>query len=115
MDKLTYKRINDNLIMIDLHNGYTIIAIISWQKESHDYDVQLMLKKDNIDTWSLIEQAEHLIFETNYKFIYNAVLKQVAKYFEEGFFDYYIQRFEFEQKCFSKGIEVFKDEGIGDK
>lgn len=45
MDKLTYKRINDNLIMIDLHNGYTIIAIISWQKESHDYDVQLMLKK----------------------------------------------------------------------
>lgn len=108
MDKLTYKRINDNLIMIDLHNGYTIIAIISWQKESHDYDVQLMLKKDTIDTWSLIEQAEHLIFETNYKFIYNAVLKQVAKYFEEGFFDYYIQRFEFEQNVSARALRYLK-------
>lgn len=106
MQKLEYKKINNNILMIDLHNGYTVIAILSWQHENHNYDVTLMLKENTIDQWHLIEKAEHITFETNYKNICKAVLKQVATFMEEGFFDYYINRFEYEQKCFEVGLEI---------
>ena len=113
MQKLEYKKINDNLITIDLHNGYTVIAILSWQHEKQNYNVTLMLKENTINMWDLIEKAEHLTFEINYKFIYKAVLKQVATFLEEGFFDYYINRYEYEQKCFDRGNELFENERLG--
>ncbi len=114
MNKLTYEKFRnmDNIITIDLHNGYTIVAISAWQKEAHNYDVQLMLKENTIDKWDLIEKTVHLTFNTNYKYIHSAILKQVATYLEEGFFDHYVQRFEYELKCFDKGNEIFESERI---
>lgn len=97
----------DNIITIDLHNGFTVIAICAWQKESHNYHVQLMIKDNLIDRWDLIENTEHLIFKTNYKHIHSAVLKQVSSFLEEGFFDFYIKRLEYEQRCFNKGDELY--------
>lgn len=79
----------DNIITIDLHNGYTTIAIIS-KDENGTYDVQLMLKENTVDKWDLIEKAEHLTFNSDDKRIYSAILKTVSTYLQEGFFNYYI-------------------------
>ena len=38
----------DNIITIDLHNGYTVVAIIG-KDENEDYDVQLMHKENTVD------------------------------------------------------------------
>ena len=46
----------DNIITIDLHNGYITIAIIG-KNETGTYDVQLMLKENTVDKWDLIEKA----------------------------------------------------------
>ena len=101
--RLKYEKFRDtdNIITINLHNDYTVIVIIG--KDVDGYDVQLMLKEKTVDNWTLIEQAEHLRFNANYKTIYSAILKQVATYLEEGFFDYYIKRYEYELKCFNIG------------
>ena len=102
--RLKYEKFRNtnNIIAIDLHNDYTVIAFIS--KDDEDtYDVQLMLKEKTVDTWTLIEQAERLHFTANNKTIYSAILKQVATYLDEGFFDYYIERYEYELKCFDVG------------
>lgn len=115
MQKLVYEKINDNLITIDLHNGYTVIAILSWNHEDQNYSVQLRLKENTIEKWDLIEEAENIVFNTNYKFIYKAVLKQVSTYLENGFFDKYIDRFEYECRCFDKGNEFFEHERLGDE
>jgi len=101
-----FRNIN-NIITIDLHNDYTVIAIISKDDED-SYDVQLMLKENTVDNWSLIEQAEHLRFNANNKTIYSAILKQVATYMDEGFFDYYIDRYEYELKCFEIGNDIME-------
>lgn len=108
MEKLSYQKFKgmNDIITINLHNKYTIIAIIAWKNDSHIYDVQLMLKENTIDKWDLIEDVEHLIFKTDYKHIHSAILKQVSVYLENGFFDKYIERFEYEQACFEKGDEL---------
>lgn len=95
----------DNIITIDLHNGYTTIAIIG-RDENNDYDVQLMLKENTVDKWDLIENAEHITFPNETKNIYSAILKTVSTYLQEGFFDYYINRYEYELKCFEIGNEI---------
>lgn len=104
----------DNIITIDLHNGYTIIAIIG-KCESGAYDVQLMLKESTVDKWDLIEKADHLIFNTNSKTINSAILKLVSAFLEEGFFDYYIDRYKYELKCFDRGNELYELERLGNK
>ena len=114
MKKLTYEeyRGNKDILMIDLYNGYTIIAIKLWNSEKHNYIVELRIKKFNIEKWDLISKAESLVFETNYKFINSAILKKVSTLYNEGFFDYYIQQYEFEIECFNKGIEMFEEERL---
>ena len=107
-----YRGMN-NIITIDLHNVYTTIAIIG-KDENDTYDIQLMLKENTVDIWTLIEEAEHLIFNATDKTIYSAILKTVSTYLQEGFFDYYINRYEYELKCFEIGDVMMQKERVKD-
>lgn len=108
-----YRGMN-NIITIDLHNGYTAIAIIG-KNENDTFDVCLMLKENTVDTWILIEEAEHLIFNSTEKYIYSAILKTVGTYLQKDFFDYYIGRYEYELKCFDLGNDIYEKETIGEE
>lgn len=108
MNKLTYEKVNNSndVIMIDLHNGYSVIAISGWNPVKKCYTTTLSLKENTIDTATLIEKADQLEFYANAKTINSAILKQVGTYLEEGFFDYYIKRYDFEADCVSCGYEL---------
>ena len=69
MQRLKYEKFNNSndVITIDLHNWYTIMAVI---------------------------------------------LKQISMFLEEGFFDYYIQRYEYEMKCFDIGNDLTDSEWL---
>ena len=114
MEKLVYTefRGSKDILTIDLHNDYTVIAIKIWNADKGNYTVQLMLKENTVDKWDLIEKAESLEFDTNYKFINKAILKKIAELFGEGFFNYYINRYEYEMKCFDIGDSQLKEEKI---
>lgn len=116
MEKLFYKefRGNKDILEIDLHNNYTVIAIKIWNKDNGNYTVQLMLKENTVDKWDLIEKAESLEFNTNYRFINKAILKKVADLFGEGFFNYYIQRYKYELECFETGNYLKEKERLSD-
>ena len=115
--KLTYAEYRGckDILTIDLHNDYTVIAIKSWNSEEHKYVVQLMLKENTVDKWVLIEKAESLEFNVDYKIINKAILKHVDTLLSNGFFDYYIKRYEYELKCFDIGYEIAEKERLGDK
>ena len=115
MQRLKYEKFNNSndVIMIDLHNGYTVIAITGFNAENRVYTTTLFLKENTIDTWKLIENAENLEFHANHNAINSAILKQVSTFLQEGFFDYYIQRYEYEMKCFDKGNNIYEKERIG--
>ena len=117
MQRLKYEKFNNSndVIMIDLHNGYTVIAVTGFDAENRAYTTTLFLKENTIDTWKLIENAENLEFHVNHNTINSAILKQVSTFLEEGFFTYYIQRYEYELKCFDIGNEIAEKERLGDK
>ena len=100
-----------NIITIDLHNKYTILAIIS-RGETSSYNVQLMLKHNTVDTWVLIENAENLTFNASENTIYSAILKTISTYLHEGFFNYYINRYEYELECFEIGNELMEEKEL---
>lgn len=115
LQRLKYTRVNnsDNVISIDLYNGYHVVAISGWSKEDRNYITSLYLKEKTVDNLELIEEAEKLKFNANHKTINSAILKQVATYLENGFLDRYIQRYEYELKCFAKGNDFFESENAG--
>ena len=115
-NRLEYKNYRGckDILTIDLHNDYSVIAIKSWNSEEHKYVVQLMLKENTVDKWVLIEKAESLEFNVDYKIINKAILKHVATLLSDGFFDYYIKRYEYELKCFDIGNEIFEKERLSD-
>ena len=115
MQRLKYEKFNssNDVITIDLHNGYTVIAITGFDTENRIYTTTtLFLKKNTIDTWKLIENAENLEFHANQNTINSAILKQVSTFLEEGFFDYYIHRYEYELKCFDIGNDLAESERL---
>ena len=107
-NKLTYAEYkgSKDILTIDLHNDYTVIAIKIWNTEEHKYNVQFMLKENTVDKWDLIEKAESVEFDVDYKIINKAILKHVSTLLSEGFFDYYINRYEYELKCIDIGSDV---------
>ena len=113
-NKLTYAEYRGckDILTIDLHNDYTVIAIKSWNPSEQKYTVQLMLKEKTVDKWDLIEKAESLEFNVDYKIINKAILKHVATLLSDGFFDYYIDRYEYELKCFDRGNSIIEKERL---
>lgn len=113
MEKLIYTEYKGcrDIITIDLHNGYTIIAIKIWNRDKENYTVEFRIKDNTVEKWDLIEKAESIEINANYKTINSAILKQVALYFEEGFFDYYIRRYQHDLKCFDVGYDCLEKEG----
>ena len=49
------------------------------------------------------------------KIINKAILKHVATLLSDGFFDYYINRYEYEMKCFDVGNNLAEKERLGDE
>lgn len=108
-NRLTYEEYRGckDILFIDLHNNYTIIAIKIWNYEKQNYTVELRIKENSVDKWDLIESAETLEFDVDYKIINKAILKKVSTLLSECFFDYYIQRYDYELKCFDIGNELY--------
>ena len=115
-NRLEYKNYRGckDILTIDLHNDYSVIAIKSWVSNEHKYVIQLMLKEKTVDKWDLIEKAKSLEFNVGHKIINSAILKHVANLLSDGFFDYYIDRYEYELKCFDIGNEIFENERLTD-
>ncbi len=112
MDRLTYTKIGNDTIAIDLHNGYTIIAMELFNHKIKKYKVTFYIKDNTVDIFDLIEKREKVEFDANYKTINSAILKYVATLLSEGFFDYYIRRYDYMMKCFDRGHELYEEERL---
>lgn len=114
MGKLTYQKYKglENIITIDLQNDYTVIAITSKDEETNKYNSTLFIKENTVDDWKLIQNAENIEFDGSVRNINAAILKHVATLLHDGFFDYYIARYEYELNCFDIGNEKMEKERL---
>ena len=110
-NKLTYTNYNGckDIIAIDLHNDYTVIAIKSWNSDNHTYTVEFHLKENTTNMWELINDAT-ITFNADHKTINSAILKHVATLFTDGFYDYFIERYEYDLKCFDIGNNTLSED-----
>jgi hypothetical protein len=110
MERLRYEYYKgcENILKMDIGNGYSVIAFKVWNRDEHRYFVEMYLKEDTISDLKLIEEAENLEFRANYKTIDSAILATTAKFIKEDFFDYYIGRYEYELRCSEIGNEILE-------
>lgn len=107
---LTYEKIADVTLEINLHNGYEVIAFAKYNSETKKYNAKFYIKDKLVDNLIAMEDFENIEFNGNKKFICPNILKFVSKNFENGNFDKYISRCEYEQKCFEKGDYICRNE-----
>lgn len=115
MKRLTYKKLADSVIAINLQNGYTVVAMELFNRETMRYKLTYYIKDDTIDILELIEKLENEEVVATHKTIHSVILRRVAILLSNGFFDYYIKRYEYGQKCFDKGNDYFEEEMLNDK
>ena len=110
-NKLTYTNYNGckDIITIHLRNDYTIIAIKSYNTDNHVYTVEFHLKEKHTDMWELIHDAT-TTFDADYKSINREILKHVATLFTNGFYNHFIERYEYELKCFDVGNNALSED-----
>ena len=103
--RLKYEKINnsDDVLSIDLFNGYSVIAITGYNDEIESYITSLFLKENSIDTLRLIGAADRLIFPKTER-INSVILKTVSEFLENGFLQYYIDQYEFEEGLLNDAI-----------
>lgn len=113
--RLKYERVNNSndVILIDLCNGYNVIAMSGYNKEEEKYTTTLFIKDNEFTTLRQIE--ENIKFAATYKTINSAILKHVSDLLADGTMDKHIQSYEFEEECTSHGIEIIEKERLGDK
>ena len=107
-EKLRYEKVNnsENVIKVDLHNGYSVVAISGWSLEFKNYTTTLYLKDNTIDTLKMIDEADSLRFNANYKTINSAILKWIGVHLTDGTLDNYIKRYNYETMCFDIGHDA---------
>lgn len=110
---LKYTNIATVGISVDLHNNYSILVFANWSKENNHYEVIFYIKRNDIDLLELIEKLENVSFQnSDSKSIRTDIANYITTLLSDGFFDYYINRYEYEQKCFDKGNDIFEMERL---
>lgn len=111
---LRYKTIGNTTILVDLHNGYTVMGIANWNRNEELYYVTLYLTRNDTYMFDLIQQAENVKIKSDIKSIKFDITKYITNKITEGFFKYYIDRYEYQQECFRRGNEIFEKERLGE-
>jgi O-glycosyl hydrolase len=112
-ERLRYKFSDycDGAIEIDLHNDYTIVAVKKRNKNDRDiYYISLFIKENTVNTLNLIEDKTNIEIHVEESFINSKILKYVATLLSNGYFDKYINDYEYMLKCFDKGNDYFESE-----
>lgn len=107
--RLKYEKWNncDNVIIIDLHNGYSAIAI--WSQNENEFLATIHLKENTIDRWDLI--VDDWKFTATRGNINAAILRTVADGLEDGFFEPFIERSNYYIECENVGSEIKESKG----
>lgn len=110
---LRYENIGTACIKIDLHNrNYSVVAIAKWNKETEKYTATLYLKENSVELLDLMEKYKDIEFESDSSSIRNAILQEVSKLNDYDSFKYYMDRYDLEQKCFDRGLEIVTREEL---
>lgn len=96
------------------YEGYSVECRYQYDKEKEKYSLSMWLMRNDIDDRFKIDSQE---IDTQYisgtrETIRQNICRIVEQASLSGFFDTYIQRYEYTYKCFDKGDEIFEKERL---
>ena len=105
---LRYKNVPS--IEFTLGNGYMVKADYIYNRKKEKYEVTLHIRDCQVDQWNLMGNYENIEFDSDMKYIKTDIAKYVTKLLDADQFSYYINRTDYELKCFDYGMEHMKKE-----
>lgn len=94
MNRLTYNKIVNSAIEIDLHNGYSAIAVVLQKNSTKDkHNISFYLKNNNGNIIEPIDELEEITFEIESSRLYPEILKYTATLLHDGVWKRYIERY----------------------
>lgn len=99
------------------NKDYSVECRYQYDKSKDKYLLSMWLKRKDIDDKFKIESQK---IDTQYisgtkETIRQNICNIVEQASLSGFFNYYIELYEYTQKCFDRGDELFEAERLGDK
>lgn len=96
------------------HDGYSVECTYKYDKRKEKYLLSMWLKHKDYKNKLRIEYQE---IDTQYiSGNRDNIIDNICRIVEEGslvgFFDYFIQRYEYEMSCFDRGIQLYEEEQL---
>lgn len=91
--KLTYTKIADSVIEININNDYVVTAMYLYDVDNGMYNVNFYIREKDVDILDMMRELA-TSFKTDKLHINSAILKHVATLLFDGRFDRYIQRYD---------------------
>lgn len=99
-------------IEFDLENNYMVKAEFIFDKTVNKYQVSFYIRQNQIGMWDQIDKATDITFDSPRETIKADIAKYFTKLLIEGFFQYYIDRYVYQMKCFDKGNDLYEKERL---
>ena len=109
---MKYKNVATKTIAIDITDEYSIIAMISWNRDTSDCNIRFYINKNNIELLDFIFSKDNMFQGSDIKAIKHDVVRYVETNFKKGTFHKYIDRYEYMLKCFDVGNDYFENEEL---
>ena len=94
MNRLTYNKIVNSAIEINLHNNYSAIAVILQKDNIKDkYIVSYYLKGHDANVIIPIDELGEIAFNVEFNRLYPEILKYTSTLLRDGIFDKHIEKY----------------------
>ena len=92
---------------------YTVYMMANYNKDTDTYYTKLYIMRNDVEDLNLID--DEFKFKSNFATLKLDMTNYITEQFNKGFFDYYIEKYDYQQKCFEKGNDFYEDERIGER
>lgn len=98
------------VISVKLNNGYKVIAFANYKLGKEVYEVKFYIKWNDID---IFDEASETEIKCDRSSLYETVAGFVETIYKDGVFDKYIERYEYQQRCFEIGNDILRKKKLG--
>lgn len=86
---------------------YIVYMMANYSKETDTYHTKLYIVRKDVSDLVLVDDDYEM--KSNFSSIRFDMGEYITEKYNKGFFDYYIDRYEYQQKCFDKGVEFVEN------
>ena len=108
---LRYEKMGTTVISVEITDDYTVFATANWNKTTKKYAVVMELKENTTPLKDMIvDETDNIELRADMKTINFEMAKLITQKLGDGFFNYYIDRYNHMLRCFDKGNELIEFE-----